>query len=55
LISPSWELKFDTLGGNDGELIAALLTGATGLLYEGDVDDAEGFGFEENDGVTVWE
>jgi len=24
-------------------------------LYEGVVDDAEDFGFEENDGVTVWE
>lgn len=55
LISPSWELKLDTLGGDDGELTAGFLTGAvaTGLLYKGDVDDAEGF--EENDGVTVWE
>jgi hypothetical protein len=57
LISPSWELKFDMLGGDDGELAAGLWTGAvaTGLLYEGVVDDAEDFGFEENDGVTVWE
>ena len=46
--------RFDTFGGDDG---AGLWTGAVtiGLLYEGDVDDAEGFGFEENDGVTVWE
>ena len=45
---PSCELRFDTLGGD--ELTAGAATG----LYEGDVD-AEGSGFEENDGVLVWE
>ena len=44
MISPSCELKFDTLGGED-EFTAA---GAGVGLYDG----SEGFGFEENDGVT---